>query len=276
MAPPGDRLIWKDPIIREKEKEPYNGYITTTVQSLDKPQYGSWTFFNGKLRVGPIESGSGFILLCVLWLIFASIPETVMHVLCALTQRIIIVLLPVMCLVCVFYWVELLVQKYCEMEVSFSVFPICVVGEVCTQSLLDASDFLRTTSLFSVLLIASGAVIFSKFKLVPSSLVLLLMWISRISCWLTLQPVPASLRPYLAYISAFSGVVLSRHIQECVAQTPTEIECKTPMIRRRRTSSVSSSSSLNSRARRTSLPALGLQTKVCVPFLVNKCCSFPL
>lgn len=275
MAPPGDRLLWKEPMIREKEKEPYNGYITTTVQSLDKPQYGSWTFFNGKLRVGPIESGSGFIFLCVLWLIFASIPETVMHVLCALTQRIVIVLLPLMCLVCVFYWVELLVQKYCEMEVSFSVFPICVAGEVCTQSLLDASDFLRTTSLFSMLIIASGAVIFSKFKLLPSSLVLLLMWISRISCWFTLQSLPASLRPYLAYVSAFSGVVLSRHIQECVAQTPSEIECKTPVIRRRRTSSVSSSSSLNSRARRTSLPALGVQAKVSLPILFYRYCSFP-
>ena len=262
MAPPGDRLVWKDSVMKEKEKEPYNGYITTIVQPLDKPQYGSWTFFNGKLRIGPVESGSGFIFLCVSWLLFASIPETIMNVLCVLMQRIVILFLPLMCLICVFYWVELLVQKYCKIEVSFSVFPICVVGEICTQSLVDSSDFLRTTGLFSVILAASGAVIFSKFKLLPSSLVLLLLWTARISCWFTLQSLPASLRPYLAYFSAFSGLVLSRHIEECVAQTPSEIECKAPVIRRRRTSFVSSSSSLNSRARRTSLPALGVQAKV--------------
>ena len=37
MAPPGELNLLKEPQLKDKDKESYNGYITTTVASLDRP-----------------------------------------------------------------------------------------------------------------------------------------------------------------------------------------------------------------------------------------------
>ena len=262
MAPPGELNLRKESQLKDKEKESYNGYITTSVASLDKPHFASWTLLNGRVKIGPVESGSGFILLCIFWLVFASVPESILHGFCSILQRIFTIFLPLVCLVCVFYWAELLIHKYCKSQVSFVVFPICLIGELCTQAILGGSDFLRTTFLFTLVLASLVTVVFSRLKFLPTSIALLLLTTARISCWITLRDIPSFLRPFLAYFSAFSGLILSRNVQACFSSTPGEaIQSKAPLIRRRRTSSVSSTSSLNSR-RRTSLPALGIQTKV--------------
>lgn len=260
MAPPGELNLLKEPQHKDKEKENYNGYITTSVASVDKPQFTSWTFLNGKVRIGPVESGNGFILLCLLWLVFASVPEGRLHGICSVVQRIFTVFLPLVCLVCVFYWAELLIHKYCKSQLSYAVFPVCLLGELCTQVILGGSDFLRTTFLFTLVMAGLVTVVFSKLKVLPTSIALLLLTTARMSCWITLRDIPSFLRPFLAYFSAFSGLILSRNIQACFTATSVEsIQSKAPLIRRR-TSSVSSTSSLNSR-RRPSLPALGTQPK---------------
>lgn len=260
MAPPGELNLLKEPQLKDKDKESYNGYITTTVASLDRPQFTSWTLLNGKVRIGPVESGSGFILLCLLWLVFASVPEGVLHGFCTVVQRIFTIFLPLVCLICVFYWAELLIHKYCKSQISYVVFPVCLLGELCTQVILGGSDFLRTTFLFTLVMAGLVTVVFSKLKILPTSIALLLLTTARMSCWITLRDIPSFLRPFLAYFSAFSGLILSRNIQAWFSPSPGEvIQSKAPIIRRR-TSSVSSTSSLNSR-RRTSLPALGIQTK---------------
>lgn len=263
MARSVDVNLRKEAVLKDKEKEAYNGYITTTIPSLDKSSLtSSWSFVNGsKLRLGPVESGTGFICLCVFWLVFASVPENILEGLCCLVQQAVIVFLPLLCLVCVFYWVELLIQKYCKTCVSYVVFPVCLLGELCTQLVLDGSDFLRTTFLFVLILAGLVMLVFPKVKLVPTCTVLVLLTFARISCWISLGEVPSFLRPFLAYFSAFSGLILSRNVQSWSAASPLEVEGKAPMLRRR-TSSVSSTSSLRSSQRRTSLPALGIQNKV--------------
>ncbi|KAJ7391646.1 hypothetical protein OS493_017343 [Desmophyllum pertusum] len=50
MAPPGELNLLKEPQLKDKDKESYNGYITTTVASLDRPPFTSWTLLNGKVR----------------------------------------------------------------------------------------------------------------------------------------------------------------------------------------------------------------------------------
>lgn len=260
MAPPGELNLLKDPQLKDKDKETYNGYITTSVASVDRPQFTSWTLLNGKVKIGPVESGSGFIILCLLWLVFASVPEGVLHGVCTVVQRIFTIFLPLVCLVCVFYWAELLIHKYCKSQISYVVFPVCLLGELCTQVILGGSDFLRTTFLFTLVMAGLVTVVFSKLKILPTSIALLLLTTARMSCWITLRDIPSFLRPFLAYFSAFSGLILSRNIQACFSATAGEaIQSKAPIIRRR-TSSVSSTSSLNSR-RRPSLPALGTQPK---------------
>ena len=272
MAPPGELNLLKEPQLKDKDKETYNGYITTSVASVDRPQFTSWTLLNGKVRVGPVESGSGFILLCLLWLVFASVPEGVLHGFCTVVQRIFTIFLPLVCLVCVFYWAELLIHKYCKSQISYVVFPVCLLGELCTQVILGGSDFLRTTFLFTLVMAGLVTVVFSKLKILPTSIALLLLTTARMSCWITLRDIPSFLRPFLAYFSAFSGLILSRNIQACFSATPGEaIQSKAPLIRRR-TSSVSSTSSLNSR-RRPSLPALGTQPKVRQTIWIRR--SFP-
>ncbi|XP_074613483.1 cGMP-inhibited 3',5'-cyclic phosphodiesterase 3A-like [Acropora palmata] len=260
MAPPGELNLLKEPQRKDKEKESYNGYITTSVASVDRPQFTSWTFLNGKVRIGPVESGNGFILLCLLWLVFASVPEGTLHGICSVVQRIFTIFLPLVCLICVFYWAELLIHKHCKSQLSYAVFPVCLLGELCTQIILGGSDFLRTTFLFTLVMAGLVTVVFSKLKILPTSIALLLLTTARMSCWITLRDIPSFLRPFLAYFSAFSGLILSRNIQACFTASPVElIQSKAPLTRRR-TSSVSSTSSLNSR-RRPSLPALGTQPK---------------
>lgn len=262
MARLTDFSFRRDSLLRDKEREPYNGYITATVPSIDRAPVVQWTFLNGKLKFGPVESGAGFIILCFSWLVFASIPERWVMVLCSLLQYLITTFLPLVCLVCVFYWAELLVQKYCNSRVSLVIFPICAVGEFCTQVLFDGSDILRASFLFTLILAGLVTATLSRLKLIPATVVLLLLTIARMSCWITLHEIHAWFRPFLAYFSAFTGLVLSRNVQGFFAQGPTEVESKVPIIRRtRRSSSVSSTSSHSSR-RRTSLPALGIQSKV--------------
>ena len=265
MARLSDIGFRRDSVLRDKEREPYNGYITATVPSIDRTAVVPWTFLNGKLKIGPVESGGGFIILCLLWLIFASVPEKWVMVLCSLLQSLIITFLPLICLVCVFYWAELLIQKYCNSRVSLVIFPICGVGEFCTQVLFDGSDILRGSFLFTLLLAGLVTATFARLKLIPASVVLMLLTAARISCWVTLYEIHSWFRPFLAYLSAFAGLLLSRNVQDFFAQVPVEVESKVPIIRSRprRSSSVSSTSSLGSSRRRTSLPALGIQNRVC-------------
>lgn len=271
MARLPDLGFRRDSVLRDKEREPYNGYITATVPSIDRTNVVPWTFFNGKLKFGPVESGGGFIVLCFVWLIFASVPEKWIMVLCSLLQSLITTFLPLVCLVCVFYWAELLIQKYCNSRVSLVIFPICAIGEFCTQVLFDGSDILRGSFLFTLLLAGLVTATFSRLNLIPATVVLVLLTLARFSCWITLYEVHGWFRPFLAYFAAFAGLVLSRNVQDFFAQGPAEVESKVPMIRQRtrRSSSVSSTSSLSSSRRRTSLPALGIQSRVCKAVLCH-------
>ena len=263
MARNLDGILRREVVLKDKEKEAYNGYITTAIPSLDRANFTPWNLLSGyKLRFGPVELGTGFIVLCVFWLLFASIPDSLLEGFCAVLQRIATAFLPLLCLVCVFFWVELLVQKYCKTCVSYVVFPVCFIGEVCTQLILDSTDFLRTTFLFVLILAGLVLVVLSKLKFVPTCTAMVLLTLARISSWLSLGELPSFLRPFLAYLSAFGGLILSRNVQSWCSTSPQEIESKIPMLRRR-TSSVSSTSSLRSSQRRTSLPALGgIQNKV--------------
>lgn len=127
----GEFNFFKEFQYKDKEKENYNGYIMILVVLVDKLQFIFWIFLNGKVRIGLVEFGNGFILLCLFWFVFVLVLEGRFYGICFVVQWIFIVFLLFVCLVCVFYWVEFLIYKYCKSQFFYVVFFVCLLGEFC-------------------------------------------------------------------------------------------------------------------------------------------------
>ncbi len=245
-----------------------NGYIRTTVTPMDRESYNpfwAWLGINEwkKYGINPRTVAAGAVMvLAVTMYIFQESLLALLHTLCGLFA-------PVFSIVCAFYWLALYLRKSWTGTNVYVFFVACFFGEVAGQIFFGADNIYRAWLVGCVLGTASVASLTSTLPTSRSALLLTFLSFVRFLSGSTLHGLRPWLRPYLAYLCGILGCILSKYTETHVfKQTPVSIpltpDGKIPVIRRRRTSSQSSTASLSHKTRRTSLPALTQKNQVSI------------
>jgi len=214
-----------------------------------------------------------------------------------LLYRLCAFLVPLFSIVCLFYFLALYYRNSWTPTGIYLFFCACVAGEIIGQCLSCGQDILSVTSvesddqgmktgnpedymptkrhsvvyllrpvLMGCFLVTITTVSLLSLRTTKHCLLLIISAILiRFMACVTVTFLPAAMRPFLAYFGGISGVILSKYV-ETVLRHPAMISAmitqdgKIPVIRRRRTSSAANLHPVyGHEARRTSLPALGMQ-----------------
>ncbi|XP_022108915.1 cGMP-inhibited 3',5'-cyclic phosphodiesterase A-like isoform X2 [Acanthaster planci] len=244
-----------------------NGYIRTTVSPMNRESYNpywAWLGLNDwkKYGINPrtVLAGAAAVLAVAMYLLQESL-LALLHTLCGLFA-------PVFSIVCAFYWVALYLRKSWTGTNVYVFFVACVFGEIAGQVVFGTDNIYRAWLVGCVLGTASLASLTSTLPTSRSALLLTFLSFVRFLSGSTLHGLRPWLRPYVAYLCGILGCILSKYTETHVFKQSQVVnhltsDGKIPVIRRRRTSSQSSTASLSHKTRRTSLPALSQKNQVC-------------
>lgn len=189
-------------------------------------------------------------------LLFQQCLVNFMHTVCGLFS-------PMFSVICSFYWLALYLRKSWTGNNVYVFFIACFLGEIIGQLFFGGANIFSAWSVASVLLAASVISLTSPLSTSESALVITFLSLMRFMTGSTLAGITSWLRPYFAYFCGVWGCFLAKYSEKHLFKhSPMSLanhfstEGKIPVIRRRRTSSQSSTTSLSHKTRRTSLPAL--------------------
>ena len=257
----------KNDSTKDEEDVDNNGYVQVLVKPLERSTVcnilSNW--------FGPNEYISQEYVSIVYGIAFL-ITSFVVYQICDMGlffQRLCAVFVPMFTVICAFYWVSLYLRKTWSTTSVYLLFCACLLGETVAQLSFghwntglsnQEGSYSQSLTLFIVLLAICGASIISSLETIHSAIVITLISFSRFLLCSSAIILPHGLRPYVAYLCALSGFIISKYM-ETVLKPPINNfmtqDGKIPVIKRRR----SSSSNLHTfaahrSARRTSLPAL--------------------
>lgn len=251
-----------------------NGYIRTTVSPMEHEPYNplwawtglnKWKMTNSQLRV--TLSLAVLVISSVVYF-FQQNLINFMHTVCGLFS-------PMFSVICSFYWLALYLRKSWTGSNVYVFFVACFLGEIFGQVFMGSGDIFNTWLVASVLLSASLISLTSPLSTSESALVITFLSLMRFMTGSTLAGISLWLRPFFAYFCGVWGCFLAKYSERHLFKhSPLSLanhfstDGKIPVIRRRRTSSQSSTTSLSHKTRRTSLPAL-IQKNVSRPSLRN-------
>lgn len=257
-----------------------NGYIRTTFNQMEQKPYNpiwAWTGLNkwkmtsSQLRV--LLALIGFVISVVVYFFQQSLLNF-LHTVCGLFS-------PMFSVICSFYWLALYLRKSWTGNNVYVFFISCFLGEVLGQVFFGGGNIFSTWSVATVLLAASMISLTSPLSTSESALVITFLSLMRFMTGSTLVGITSWLRPYFAYFCGVWGCFLAKYSEKHLfKQAPMSLanhfstEGKIPVIRRRRTSSQSSTTSLSHKTRRTSLPAL-IQKNVSHRIFIASLICFP-
>ena len=253
-----------------------NGYIQVLVKPLDRGNLcnlvSNWIGFNEPNFAENVGVFYGIAFMVLSFVIYQMCDMGIFF------QRLCSVLVPMFTIVCLFYWLSLYLRKTWSATSVYLLFCACVVGESLAQitsgiwraGMKDMSTeegyLSRPVVLFIVLLSICSASIFSSLETSHSAIVITLISFSRFLMCSSVAVIPYGLRPYIAYICALGGFIVSKYM-ETVLKPPINNfmthDGKIPVIKRRRSSSSTAHPfSAHRSTRRTSLPALTPKNQV--------------
>lgn len=260
-----------------------NGYIQVLVKPLDRGNLcnliSNWIGLNEPNFTENVGVFYGVAFMVLSFVIYQICDMGIFF------QRLCSVLVPMFTVVCAFYWLALYLRKTWSATSVYLLFCACFVGETLAQitsgiwrvgigdSGNDDGYLSRPAVQFIVLVPICTASIFSSLETTHSAIVISLISFSRFLLCSSVAALPFGLRPYIAYICAFGGFIVSKYM-ETVLKPPINNfmthDGKIPVIKRRRSSSSTAHPfSAHRSTRRTSLPALIPKNQVCF------CFSFP-
>ena len=246
-----------------------NGYIQVFVKPLEQ---GNYSVILGWLGLHRKLTAQQYSLCFALGGLLSSVLlyRLIFYDLGYIFSRLCGLIVPIFSIICGFYWISLYLRKTWSSTSVYLLFCACYAGEFIGQCCVLGYDFDSEGGLYItrpvlvgvVLLSASIASIFASLDSFHSTLVIVAVSFTRFLACTTLNDLPQSLRPFLAYTSGIAGVILSKYMETVFKpqinhfMTP---DGKIPVIKRRRSSS-SSGHGLTMHhhraGRRTSLPAL--------------------
>lgn len=259
---------------RDKTAKANNGYAITMLPTLEnltnklnvetcvKSQY------QGFIKLSQRELGFTLLVTVLLGLLFGSLPEQFLHSTCTLFKNASRLLLPGVTVLSVFYWSSVSVQKYFDSHTSLLVIPGFFVSEIITQLVLYFTDSKNIISYLTLLALLTSSIILFVPSFQNEGTYVFVMFLSLCNVFdrVVAGESQTCLRYFIVNLSACLGEVFTRVTDLPAPPKPAEIEAKVSLATKssmkvRRSSSASSTGSSR---RRTSLPALGFQSKVSV------------
>ena len=245
----------------KQEEVENNGYIQILVKPLEEGNYSvilGWLGLSDvKLTHQQVLMGYTLGMVIAAVLLYQMLLSDLGFVFHRLTGHVV----PIFSVGCAFYWLALYFRKSWSTTSVYVLFCACFAGEILGQFLCDSSGdayITRPVLALIVLLAVSGASVFSSLETVHSTVVILMVSLSRYLACTTLTDLPQALRPLTAYFCGVAGVIAAKYMETVFRPPATNFmtqDGKIPVIKRRR-SSASSGQNLPRVGRRTSLPAL--------------------